>query len=78
MSRRSSFRIFYLVLALTLFAASSQALPSIRHGNREAPRASQVEGERGGFFTFLLRLFGKSGGGMDPNGGYAGPGLGPQ
>jgi hypothetical protein len=73
MFRSPSFRIFYLIVALTLFAASSQALPVFHHG-REVPRTSQVEKESGGFFAFLLRLFGKSGGGMDPNGGYSGPG----
>lgn len=55
-----------LVLALSLTAAPAQAL-AFYPGESERPRARQVKGERS-FFSFLVSLFGKSRGGMDPNG----------
>jgi hypothetical protein len=69
--------VLVVVVTLILFGTPVQALPFFQHGNREVQRTIQAEKERG-FFAFLLRLFGKSGGGMDPNGGAAGPGMGPE
>lgn len=56
-----------LVLALSLAAAPAQAA-SFAQGEKEQPRAQQAQKERGLLFSWLARLFGKSGGGMDPNG----------
>lgn len=64
--------LFALVLTLSLSSAPVQAVPSLRYRNPEAPRAVQQVQQERGFFSFLMRLFGKSRGGMDPNGGTAG------
>jgi hypothetical protein len=56
---------FALVLSLT--AAPAQAL-AFYPGEPERPRAEKAQKERGLFLSWLVRLFGKSGGGMDPNG----------
>ncbi|HEX2225399.1 MAG TPA: hypothetical protein VHN15_14455 [Thermoanaerobaculia bacterium] len=56
-----------LVLALSLTAAPAQAF-AFSPGAPEKPRAVKAQKERGLFFSLLVRLFGKSGGGMDPNG----------
>lgn len=55
-----------LVLALSLTAAPAQAL-AFYPGETEKPRAWQVRKEWS-LFSFLVSLFGKSRGGMDPNG----------
>ena len=60
-----------LLLALSLAAAPAQAFAFFPE-EAEQPRAGQAQKERGLFFSWLTRLFGKSGGGMDPNG------IGPQ
>lgn len=55
-----------LVLALSLTAAPAQAL-AFYTGEAERPRVRQVKREWS-LFSFLVSLFGKSRGGMDPNG----------
>lgn len=59
---------FVLVMTLAFLAVPAHGLPFLRKGDLGAPRAPQIERETVGFFTFLFRLFGKSRGGMDPNG----------
>jgi hypothetical protein len=59
---------FALVVTLAFLAVPAHALPFLRKGDLETPRVPQIEREAIGFFTFLFRLFGKSRGGMDPNG----------
>jgi hypothetical protein len=54
-------------LALSLAAAPAQAYSPFQGQHKQA-RASKPEKERGLFFSWLAKWFGKSGGGMDPNG----------
>ncbi len=54
-------------LVLSLTAAPAQAFSPLQ-GQHEQTRASRQEKERGLFFSWFAKWFGKSGGGMDPNG----------
>lgn len=58
--------VLALAMSLSLAAAPAQAFAFFQ-SEQEQPRARQVHKERS-FFSFLVSLFGKSRGGMDPNG----------
>jgi hypothetical protein len=63
------FVCFALVVALAFLAAPAHALPFFWKGSSpDLRQGGQIQKEEIGFFTFLFRLFGKSRGGMDPNG----------
>lgn len=60
-----------LVLGLSLAAPPAQAVDFLK-GENEQARVSKPQKERRLFLSWLTKWFGKSGGGMDPNG------IGPQ
>lgn len=57
---------FFMVVASAFFATSAPALP-ISGGRTGISRPTH--GKERGLLSLLIRIFGKSGGAMDPNGG---------